>query len=60
MRLGKPLAVGIAEEAEPQAGEPLAEEWGAGAWAAVEPLDEVTVGGTGDPGARFAGALAAR
>ncbi|MEU9115237.1 hypothetical protein AB0D04_26500 [Streptomyces sp. NPDC048483] len=60
MRLGKPLAVGIAEEDKPPAGEPLAEEWGAGAWAAVQPLDEVTVPGTGEPGLPFVGPLVAR
>ncbi|AJT67876.3 hypothetical protein T261_6261 [Streptomyces lydicus] len=63
MRLGKPLAVGIAEEEAPEAGEPLAEEWGAGAWAAVQPLGEVAVAavaGSGEPGRPFAGSLAAR
>ncbi|ARF54758.1 hypothetical protein [Streptomyces gilvosporeus] len=60
MRLGKPLAVGVAEEVGPEAGEVLAEEWGAGAWAAVVPLDEVAVACAGQAARPFVGALVGR
>ncbi|MFG2141953.1 hypothetical protein [Streptomyces sp. NPDC048650] len=58
MRLGKPLAVGIAEDPEPC--RPRAEERGAGSWEAVEPLDEVPVPATAEPDLPFVGSPAGR